>query len=41
MEGVEVVSPRRTTFYGMHEIAVREPGGNVVVFAQPAEGQGQ
>jgi uncharacterized glyoxalase superfamily protein PhnB len=41
MAGVEIVSPRRTTFYGMHEIAVREPGGNVVVFAQPAEGQGQ
>ena len=37
MQGVEVVSPRRTTFYGMHEIAVREPGGNVVVFAQPTE----
>jgi uncharacterized glyoxalase superfamily protein PhnB len=39
MEGVEIVSPRRTTFYGMHEIAVREPGGNVVVFAQPSEPQ--
>lgn len=37
MEGVEIVSPRRTTFYGMHEVAVREPGGNVVVFAQPSE----
>ena len=36
LSGVEVVTPRRTTFYGMHEIAVREPGGNVVVFAQPA-----
>lgn len=39
VEGVEIVSPRRTTFYGMHEIAVREPGGNVVVFAQPTEPQ--
>lgn len=30
-----VVVPRRTTFYGMAEIAVREPGGNLVIFAQP------
>ncbi|HET7461328.1 MAG TPA: VOC family protein [Longimicrobium sp.] len=30
-----VVVPRRTTFYGMAEIAVREPGGSLVVFAQP------
>lgn len=28
--------PRRTTFYGMHEIGVREPGGHFVIFAQPA-----
>lgn len=28
--------PRRTTFYGMHEIAVREPGGHFVIFAQPS-----
>src|SRR5687767_12900980 len=33
--GAEVVQPRRTTFYGMVEIGVREPGGNVVIFAQP------
>jgi uncharacterized glyoxalase superfamily protein PhnB len=33
--GAEVVQPRRTTFYGMTEVGVREPGGNVVVFAQP------
>ena len=32
--GAEVVQPRRTTFYGTMEIGVREPGGNVVVFAQ-------
>lgn len=32
----EVVQPRRTTFYGMMEIGVREPGGNVVIFAQPS-----
>lgn len=34
MDGVEQVFPRRTTFYGMAEIGVREPGGNVVIFAQ-------
>lgn len=38
MEGVEVVQPRRTTFYGMTEIGIREPGGNVIVFAQPTGG---
>src|SRR5271155_5084941 len=27
-----VVVPVRTTFYGMKEIAVREPGGNIVLF---------
>lgn len=35
IDGVEIVQPRRTTFYGMAEIGVREPGGNVIVFAQP------
>ena len=34
--GAEIVQPRRTTFYGMMEVAIREPGGNVVVFAQPS-----
>ena len=29
-----VTFPRRTTFYGMHEIGVREPGGNMVTFAE-------
>ncbi|GAA0711155.1 VOC family protein [Dokdonella soli] len=29
-----VVKPRHRTFYGSHEIYVREPGGNVVGFAQ-------
>lgn len=28
------VIPRRKTFYGSDEIIVREPGGNVVAFAQ-------
>lgn len=35
-KGVEIVVPRRKTFYGMDEIGVREPGGNVVLFAQAA-----
>lgn len=29
-----VLFPRRTTFYGMAEVGVREPGGNGVTFAQ-------
>lgn len=33
LEGVELVVPRRETFYGSDEILVREPGGNVVNFA--------
>lgn len=35
LEGYPVEMPRRTTFYGMHEIGVREPGGHFVIFAQP------
>ena len=34
LEGSEVVVPRRTTFYGADEITVREPGGNLVTFAE-------
>lgn len=34
VKGVEVVVPRRKTFYGADEIGVREPGGNAVIFAQ-------
>ena len=34
MNGVAMVVPRRTTFYGAIEIGVREPAGNLVVFAQ-------
>lgn len=41
MQGAEVVSPRRSTFYGMDEITVREPGGNVITFAQPTPGASQ
>jgi uncharacterized glyoxalase superfamily protein PhnB len=34
VEGLEVVVPRRKTFYGADEIGVREPGGNAVIFGQ-------
>lgn len=37
VEGAPVVIAERKTFYGMHEIGVLDPGGNVVVFAQKAE----
>jgi len=35
LEGLALLLPRRRTFYGMDEIGVKEPGGHVVVFAQP------
>ena len=35
LAGIDVVVPRRKTFYAMEEIGVREPGGHVVMFAQP------
>ncbi len=34
LEGVEVVVPERTTFYGAREIFVRAPCGTVVGFAE-------
>ena len=34
LNGIQHVIPRRTTFYGAQEMIVREPGGNVVTFAQ-------
>lgn len=34
MGGAEIAVPRRTTFYGMDEVGVREPGGALVIFAQ-------
>jgi uncharacterized glyoxalase superfamily protein PhnB len=37
LAGYPIEMPRRTTFYGMHEIGVREPGGHFVVFAQRSE----
>ncbi len=36
LTGVEVVSPRHATAYGAQELAVREPAGNIVVFAEMA-----
>jgi catechol 2,3-dioxygenase-like lactoylglutathione lyase family enzyme len=33
LDGVPHVIPRRETFYGADEILVREPGGNLVLFA--------
>jgi uncharacterized glyoxalase superfamily protein PhnB len=33
-----IALPRRTTFYGADEIGVYEPGGHLVVFAQPPTG---
>ena len=34
LKGKNYVVPRRTTFYGADEVIVREPGGNIVAFAQ-------
>ena len=34
LAGVAPVVPRRKTFYGAHELIVREPAGNAVTFAQ-------
>jgi uncharacterized glyoxalase superfamily protein PhnB len=36
--GAEVLVPERTTFYGMREIVVREPGRHVLGFAARAGG---
>lgn len=34
LAGAEIVQPRRKTFYGATEVAVREPGGHFVTFAE-------
>jgi uncharacterized glyoxalase superfamily protein PhnB len=34
VSGVPVLIPKRTTFYGATEYAVREPGGNAVSFSE-------
>jgi catechol 2,3-dioxygenase-like lactoylglutathione lyase family enzyme len=33
LEGYPLAMPERTTFYGMREVGVFEPGGNIVIFA--------
>jgi hypothetical protein len=33
LEGYPIALSERTTFYGMREIGVHEPGGHIVVFA--------
>lgn len=33
VEGTEIIVPERVTFYGMREIAVKDPGGHLIVFA--------
>jgi uncharacterized glyoxalase superfamily protein PhnB len=35
LEGYSIAMPERTTFYGMREIGVWEPGGHIAVFACP------
>jgi len=35
VEGLEVIVPVRTTFYGMKEIGVKDPSGNLLCFAVP------
>lgn len=34
LKGVELVVPRRKTFYGSEELILKEPGGNHVTFAE-------
>ena len=33
LDGYPITMPERTTFYGMREISMHEPGGHIVVFA--------
>jgi uncharacterized glyoxalase superfamily protein PhnB len=35
LAGAPVVMQRRTTFYGMNEFGVTDPGGHPIIFAQP------
>lgn len=35
MQGVKMVMPVRTAFYGMKEFSVQDPGGHFITFAQP------
>ena len=36
LAGYPIALEERTTFYGMREIGVRDPGGNIVIFAARA-----
>ena len=36
VKDAQVVQPRRKTAYGAEELWVREPGGNIIAFAQQA-----
>jgi uncharacterized glyoxalase superfamily protein PhnB len=40
LAGCDLVVPRRTTFYGATEIGVREPAGNLILFAQMTQDGG-
>jgi uncharacterized glyoxalase superfamily protein PhnB len=40
LAGWDQVVPMRTTFYGATEFGVREPGGNVIIFAQQTRSEG-
>lgn len=35
VEGFQVIMPQRDAFYGMREISIKEPGGNIITFAAP------
>jgi hypothetical protein len=37
IKGLPKALERRKTFYGMEEVGVLEPGGHMVVFAQPVK----
>jgi Glyoxalase/Bleomycin resistance protein/Dioxygenase superfamily len=37
LDGLDVLVPRRTTFYGNNEVVVREPGGQIVIFTAPGD----
>lgn len=40
-QGVEVVMPVRSTFYGAKEFGVKDPAGHYIIFAQQGAADGQ
>lgn len=36
LRGERLIMPRRTTFYGAHELGYADPAGNVVIFSEHA-----